>query len=76
MAHRAVPGQHCQVDAQIESPWSTVAGLLAIKQSDGFTRLWWSVVCVVAAVATAYAVWTGLGAVGVTIAGVVCSAMR
>ncbi|MGY1989593.1 SMR family transporter [Mycolicibacterium fortuitum] len=71
MAHRAVPGQHCQVDAQIESPWSTVAGLLAIKQSDGFTRLWWSVVCVVAAVATAYAVWTGIGAVGVTIAGVV-----
>ncbi|MCV7203576.1 QacE family quaternary ammonium compound efflux SMR transporter [Mycolicibacterium peregrinum] len=59
---------------------------LAIKQSDGFTRLCWSVVCVVAAVAsfvilamvvrhlpvgTAYAVWAGIGAVGVTIAGVV-----
>ncbi|WP_454788849.1 DMT family transporter [Mycolicibacterium lutetiense] len=59
---------------------------LAIKQSDGFTRLWPSVVCVVAAVAsfvilamvvrhlpvgTAYAVWAGIGAVGVTIAGVV-----
>lgn len=59
---------------------------LAIKQSDGFTRLWWSVVCVVAAAAsfailamvvrhlpvgTAYAVWAGIGAVGVTIAGVV-----
>lgn len=59
---------------------------LAIKQSDGFTRLWWSAVCVVAAVAsfvilamvvrhlpvgTAYAVWAGIGAVGVTIAGVV-----
>ncbi|WP_254427524.1 hypothetical protein [Mycolicibacterium fortuitum] len=46
MADRAVPGQHFQVDDQIESPWSTVAGLLeivgalAIKQSDGFTRLW------------------------------------
>lgn len=59
---------------------------LAIKQSDGFTKLWPSVVCVVAAVAsfvilamvvrhlpvgTAYAVWAGIGAVGVTIAGVV-----
>jgi quaternary ammonium compound-resistance protein SugE len=59
---------------------------LAIKQSDGFTRLWPSVVCVVAAVAsfvilamvvrhlpvgTAYAVWAGIGAVGVTIASVV-----
>ncbi|OMC34266.1 chaperone [Mycolicibacterium fortuitum] len=59
---------------------------LAIKQSEGFTRLWPSVVCVVAAVAsfvilalvvkhlpvgTAYAVWAGIGAVGVTIAGVV-----
>lgn len=59
---------------------------LAIKQSDGFTRLWPSVVCVTAAAAsfailaiavkqlpvgTAYAVWAGIGAVGVTIAGVV-----
>ncbi|WP_234791353.1 DMT family transporter [Mycolicibacterium fortuitum] len=82
----APSGQHCQVDDQFESPWSTVAGQLAIKQSDGFTRLWWSVVWVVAAVAgfvilamvvrhlpvgTAYAVWAGIGAVGVTIAGVV-----
>ena len=69
-----------------------IAGLLeivwalAIKQSEGFTRLWPSVVCVLAAVAsfvilalvvrhlpvgTAYAVWAGIGAVGVTIAGVV-----
>ncbi|MGV0741394.1 DMT family transporter [Mycolicibacterium sp. XJ870] len=59
---------------------------LAIKESDGFTRLWPSVVCVVAAVAsfvllalvvkqlpvgTAYAIWAGIGAVGVAIAGVV-----
>lgn len=59
---------------------------LAIKQSDGFTRLWPSALCVVAAVAsfailafvvrhlpvgTAYAVWAGIGAVGVAIAGVV-----
>lgn len=87
MADRAVPGQHCQVDGHVRvGPGSTVAGQLAIKQSDGFTRLWWSVVWVVAAVAgfvilamvvrhlpvgTAYAVWTGIGAVGVTIAGVV-----
>lgn len=69
-----------------------VAGLLeivwalGIKESDGFTRLWPSVVCVVSAVAsfvllalvvkhlpvgTAYAMWAGIGAVGVTIAGVV-----
>ncbi|WP_102142256.1 DMT family transporter [Mycobacterium hubeiense] len=59
---------------------------LAIKQSEGFTKLWPSLVCVVAAVAsfvllavvvrhlpvgTAYAVWAGIGAVGVAIAGVV-----
>ena len=69
-----------------------VAGLLeivwatAIEQSDGFTKLWPSVICVVAAavsfvmlayvvktlpVGTAYAVWAGIGAVGVAIAGFV-----
>lgn len=59
---------------------------MAIKQSDGFTRLWPTAVTIVAAVAsfvilgmvvrelpvgTAYAVWAGIGAVGVAIAGVV-----
>ena len=59
---------------------------LAIKQSEGFTKLWPSVICVVGAAAsfailafvvkslpvgTAYAVWAGIGAVGVAIAGVV-----
>ncbi|MBA9005027.1 DMT family transporter [Thermomonospora cellulosilytica] len=57
---------------------------VAFKQSDSFSRLWPSVVGVVTAVAsvvllavalrhlpvgTAYAVWTGLGAVGVAVVG-------
>ena len=66
----------------LEIVWAT-----AIKQSKGFTKLWPSVICVVAAavklrrssrtssrtlpVGTAYAVWAGIGAVGVAIAGVV-----
>lgn len=69
-----------------------VAGLLeivwatALKQSDGFSRLWPSVIGVGAAtisfvllsaalrslpVGTAYAVWVGIGALGVAVAGVV-----
>jgi len=58
---------------------------LGLKYSDGFTRLWPSVITVVMAgislwlltqalrtipVGTGYAVWTGIGAVGVAIAGV------
>lgn len=75
------------------SPWVIVviAGLmetgwaLGLKYSDGFTRLWPSVVTVVLAlgsfyllsvamktlpVGTAYAVWVGIGAVGTAIAAV------
>ncbi|HEX2212633.1 MAG TPA: quaternary ammonium compound efflux SMR transporter SugE [Mycobacterium sp.] len=69
-----------------------LAGLLeivwaiALKQSEGFSRLWPSVVGVGAAVlsfllltvalrelpaGTGYAVWVGIGAVGVAIAGVI-----
>ncbi len=69
-----------------------LAGLLeivwaiALKQSDGFTRLWPSVVGASLSlvsfallglalrdlpVGTAYAVWVGIGAVGVAIAGIV-----
>ena len=72
--------------------WLTVAGLLEIvwavglKYTDGFTRLWPSVVTIAAMVAsvyclavavrtipigTGYAVWTGIGAVGVAILGMV-----
>jgi len=72
--------------------WLTLAGLLEIvwaiglKYTDGFTRLWPSVVTVAAMVAslyflalavrtipigTSYAVWTGIGAVGVAILGMV-----
>ena len=72
--------------------WLTVAGLLEIvwavglKYTDGFTRLWPSVLTVAAMVAsvyclavavraipigTGYAVWTGIGAVGVAILGMV-----
>ena len=69
-----------------------VAGLLEVvwafsmKQSDGFARLWPSVITVAAMMAsfgllawsmrllplgTAYAVWTGIGAVGAFIVGIV-----
>ena len=59
---------------------------LSLKASDGFTKLWPSIgVCVFGgasfllltialktlAVGTAYAVWTGIGAVGVAILGIV-----
>ena len=68
-----------------------IAGLLeivwaiALKQTDGFTRLWPSLLALAAAVVsfamlstalkslpvgTAYAVWVGIGAVGVAIAGI------
>jgi len=64
----------------LEIVWAT-----ALKQSDGFTRLWPSVVGVSLSlvsfvllglalrdlpVGTAYAVWVGIGAVGVAIAGI------
>ena len=75
------------------NPWVllVLAGLLevvwalALKYSDGFTRLMPSVVTVVAAAAsfwllatamrhlpagTAYAVWTGIGALGVAVLGI------
>lgn len=59
---------------------------MALKQTDGFTQFWPSVLAVGAAlvsfimlsvslrslpVGTAYAVWVGIGAVGVSIAGIV-----
>jgi quaternary ammonium compound-resistance protein SugE len=69
------------VAAAMELVWAT-----ALKQSDGLTRLWPSLVAlpvsllsvVVLSVAlrdlpvgTAYAVWVGLGAFGVAVAGIV-----
>lgn len=72
--------------------WLIIAGLLEIawavglKFTDGFTRLWPSVVTVLLMLAsfwclaqavralplgTSYAVWTGIGAVGTAIAGMV-----
>ena len=72
--------------------WLTFAGLLEVvwaiglKYTDGFTRLWPSVVTASAMVAsvyflalavrtvpigTGYAVWTGIGAVGVAILGMI-----
>jgi quaternary ammonium compound-resistance protein SugE len=65
----------------LEIVWAT-----ALKQSDGFNRLWPSVVGIGGALAsfvllavalrqlpagTGYAVWVGIGAVGVAIAGIV-----
>jgi quaternary ammonium compound-resistance protein SugE len=72
--------------------WLFVAGIfeiawvVALKYSDGFSKLWPSVIFVVTAwisfallsqairslpVGTSYAVWTGIGAVGVAIIGIV-----
>lgn len=69
-----------------------IAGLIEVvwafsmKQSEGFTRLWPSVVTIVAMLlsfgllswsmrslplGTAYAVWTGIGAVGAFVVGIV-----
>lgn len=75
------------------NPWAIVAiaGLmetgwaLGLKYSDGFTKLWPSVVTIVLAlgsfyllslamkslpVGTAYAVWVGIGAIGTAVAAV------
>lgn len=67
----------------LEIVWAT-----ALKHSDGFARLWPSVIGVGGALAsfillalalrhlsagTGYAVWVGIGAVGVVIAGIVVS---
>jgi quaternary ammonium compound-resistance protein SugE len=75
------------------NPWAIVAiaGLmetgwaLGLKYSDGFTRLWPTVVTIVLAlgsfyllslamkslpVGTAYAVWVGIGAIGTAVAAV------
>ena len=72
--------------------WLTLAGLLEIvwaiglKYTDGFSRLWPSVITGVAMlgsiyflalavrtipIGTGYAVWTGIGAVGVAMLGIV-----
>jgi len=71
--------------------WLIIAGLLEIswavglKYTDGFSKLWPSVVTVVLMLAsfwclaqavkglplgTSYAIWTGIGAVGTAIAGI------
>ncbi len=62
-----------------------VAWALALKETDGFTRLWPSVLTVVASlismgllahaarslpIGTAYAVWVGIGAIGAAVGGV------
>lgn len=58
---------------------------VGLKYSDGFSRLWpsvWTVACLIASMAllgwsirslplgTAYAVWTGIGAVGTVVVGI------
>lgn len=67
--------------ALLEIVWA-----IALKQADGFTRFWPSAIGLVTAwvsfvlltlalkrlpVGTAYAVWVGLGALGVALAGIV-----
>jgi quaternary ammonium compound-resistance protein SugE len=63
-----------------------VAWAIGLKFSDGFTKLWWSVFTIVSIiismgllayslkylpVGTAYAVWTGIGAFGTAILGII-----
>jgi quaternary ammonium compound-resistance protein SugE len=63
-----------------------IAMAISLKLAAGWTRLWPSVIGIVAALAsiclltfatkrlpvtTAYAVWTGIGAVGVTLTGII-----
>lgn len=63
-----------------------VAWAIGLKYSDGFTKLWWSIftiTCIVISmgllaytlkylpVGTAYAIWTGIGAVGTAILGII-----
>ena len=63
-----------------------VAFALSLKQADGFTRLWWSLSAMAFGgasfflltlalkslpVGTAYAVWTGLGAAGTVVVGII-----
>jgi quaternary ammonium compound-resistance protein SugE len=63
-----------------------VVWAFSMKQSEGFTRLWPAVVTLVAALAsfgllswsmrslplgTAYAVWTGIGALGAFVVGII-----
>jgi len=63
-----------------------IGGAIGLKYTDGFTRLWpttWTVLSMVASVVllalavrtlpigTAYAVWTGIGAAGTVILGIV-----
>ncbi|HEX7115296.1 MAG TPA: multidrug efflux SMR transporter [Steroidobacter sp.] len=63
-----------------------IAMAISLKYADGWTRLWPSIVGLAAALAsvvlltfamkslpvtTAYAVWTGIGAVGVSLIGIV-----
>lgn len=69
------------IAAAFEVAWAT-----GLKYTDGFTRLWPSVATIAAMIismyllaraatglpiGTAYAVWTGIGAVGTAIAGIV-----
>ncbi len=63
-----------------------VAWAIGLKYSDGLTKLWWSVFTVVTLiismgllayslknlpVGSAYAVWTGIGAVGTAVLGII-----
>ena len=81
LANPAVAWTLLIIAGLLEPVWAT-----AMKQSDGFTRLWPAVLTLVAAwasfallglslkalpVGTAYAVWTGMGAVGTVLLGMV-----
>jgi quaternary ammonium compound-resistance protein SugE len=63
-----------------------IAWAIGLKYSNGFTKLWWSVFTIITMiismgllawslkhlpVGTAYAVWTGIGAVGTAILGII-----
>ena len=79
LANPAIAWTLLVIAGLLEPVWAT-----AMKASDGFTRLWPAVLTIVAAwasfallgmslkalpVGTAYAVWTGMGAVGTALLG-------
>lgn len=75
-----MPWFHLIIAGLLEVAWA-----IGLKQTDGWTRLWPSVITVVLMIAsffflslalrtlplgTAYAIWTGIGAVGTALIGI------
>lgn len=79
--HYTMPWLHLIIAGLLEVAWA-----IGLKQTDGWTRLWPSVITALLMIAsffflslalrslpigTAYALWTGIGAVGTALIGIV-----